>query len=487
MFREKVREKRAEEVNIELQDEQGNVVVDWDGEDDKSKPINWPALDKFINVGLVSILTFIASVASAMCAPGVPDMMAEFHSDSQILSSFVVSIFILGYAVGPIMFAPLSEVYGRAVLYHISNVTFTLFSILSAVSPNLAALIIFRFLSGASGAAPLAIGGGTIADLIRPERRGVVVSVYFVGPMLGPAIGPVAAGYITQGLGWRWIFWLTAIPSGAFTVISFFGLRETYPPRLLQNKAAAFQKQHPELNFVIPGQMTAAPVSTLLLNALVRPLKMFFFSPIVLLLSTILALAYGYTYILLTTFTNVFTSEYGFTTGTVGLVYLGLGVGFSIGAISNGIFNDRMANLRTKKNNGDRMPEYRLPLMTRSILLTPVGLFFYGWTAQYHLHWILPIIGSAILGVGLILVMMPLHTYLIDAFTKYAASAIAAATIFRCFVGTFLPLAGEPLFDHLGLGWGSSLLGFIALLFCPVPLLLQKYGEEVRTRFPVKL
>ncbi|KAI8303053.1 MFS transporter prlG [Colletotrichum sp. SAR11_240] len=227
MFREKVREKRAEEVNIELQDEQGNVVVDWDGEDDKSKPINWPALDKFINVGLVSILTFIASVASAMCAPGVPDMMAEFHSDSQILSSFIVSIFILGYAVGPIMFAPLSEVYGRAVLYHISNVTFTLFSILSAISPNLAALIIFRFLSGASGAAPLAIGGGTIADLIRPERRGVVVSVYFVGPMLGPAIGPVAAGYITQGLGWRWIFWLTAIPSGAFTVISFFGLHDS--------------------------------------------------------------------------------------------------------------------------------------------------------------------------------------------------------------------------------------------------------------------
>ncbi|CAI0645549.1 unnamed protein product [Colletotrichum noveboracense] len=214
---------------------------------------------------------------------------------------------------------------------------------------------------------------------------------------------------------------------------------------------------------------------------------MFFFSPIVLLLSTILALAYGYTYILLTTFTNVFTSEYGFTTGTVGLVYLGLGVGFSIGAISNGIFNDRMANLRTKKNNGNRMPEYRLPLMARSILLTPVGLFFYGWTAQYHLHWILPIIGSAILGIGLILVMMPLHTYLIDAFTKYAASAIAAATIFRCIVGTFLPLAGEPLFDHLGLGWGSSLLGFIALLFCPVPLLLQRYGEEVRTRFPVKL
>lgn len=115
-------------------------------------------------------------------------------------------------------FAPLSELYGRLPIYHSSNILFTLFSILSAVSPNLPALIIFRFLSGASGAAPLAIGGGTIADLIRPERRGLVVSVYFVGPILGPALGPVAAGYISQDLGWRWIFWVTAIPVSACRV-----------------------------------------------------------------------------------------------------------------------------------------------------------------------------------------------------------------------------------------------------------------------------
>ncbi|KAK1525828.1 uncharacterized protein CCOS01_08246 [Colletotrichum costaricense] len=473
------------EIGAERQDEDGDIVVDWNGEDDESKPLNWSTTRKCINVGLVSALTFIASIASAMCAPGVPDMMAEFHSESKVLSSFIVSIFVLGYAIGPIFFAPLSELYGRLPIYHSSNILFTLFSILSAVSPNLPAIIIFRFLSGASGAAPLAIGGGTIADLIRPERRGLVVSVYFVGPILGPALGPVAAGYISQDLGWRWIFWVTAIPSGAFTLICFLCLRETYPPRLLHQRAVALRKAHPESTFVAPGEKSALSPSTLLLNALVRPVKMFFLSPIVLVLSTILALAYGYMYILLTTFTPVFTSEYGFSLGTVGLVYLGLGVGFSVGAICNAIFNDRMANRRTARNDGHREPEFRLPIMARSILLTPLGLFFYGWTAQYHLHWILPIIGSALLGAGLILIMMPLHTYLIDAFTKYAASAIAASTIFRCIVGAFLPLAGESLFNRLGLGWGSSLLGFVSLLLCPVPWLLQKYGQAARERFAV--
>lgn len=132
-----------------------------------------------------------------------PPGIEACHGNQPILASF---------------FAPLSELYGRLPIYHSSNVLFTLFSALSAVSPNLPALIIFRFLSGASGAAPLAIGGGTIADLIRPERRGLVVSVYFVGPILGPALGPVAAGYISQDLGWRWIFWVTAIPVSACCV-----------------------------------------------------------------------------------------------------------------------------------------------------------------------------------------------------------------------------------------------------------------------------
>lgn len=127
-------------------------------------------------------------------------------------------------------------------------------------------------------------------------------------------------------------------------------------------------------------------------------------------------------YVLLTTFTNVFTSKYGFSLGTVGLVYLGLGVGFSTGALLNGIFNDRMANKRTKLNRGERLPEYRLPLMTRSILLTPVGLFMYGWTAQYHLHWILPIIGSTLLGVGLILIMVSFPSFNVMFYSLMPAS-----------------------------------------------------------------
>jgi len=80
---------------------------------------------------------------------------------------------------------------------------------------------------------------------------------------------------------------------------------------------------------------------------------------------------------------------------------------------------------------------------------------------------------------------MPLQTYLVDAYTVYAASALAASTVLRCVFGAVLPLAGEPLYNKLGLGWGNSLLGSIALVLAPVPFLLSWYGERLRKKYPI--
>lgn len=82
---------------------------------------------------------------------------------------------------------------------------------------------------------------------------------------------------------------------------------------------------------------------------------------------------------------------------------------------------------------------------------------------------------------------MPVQNYLIDAYTLYAASAIAAATILRSLFGAVLPLAGQSMYAALGLGWGNSLLGFLALAMSPVPFVFWKYGERIRTRSTLKL
>lgn len=146
-----------------------------------------------------------------MFAPGVPEVMMEFHSSSTILASMVVSIYILGYSFGPLFIAPLSELYGRRWIYHGSNILFVAFTIACAKSTSLGMLIAFRFLAGMMGATPITIGGGTNADMFRTEERGAAMAIWSMGPLLGPVVGPVAGAYLSQAAGWRWDFWLLTI------------------------------------------------------------------------------------------------------------------------------------------------------------------------------------------------------------------------------------------------------------------------------------
>lgn len=146
-----------------------------------------------------------------MFAPGASLLLEEFHETSSIIGTLTVTIYLLGFATGPLFIAPLSELYGRLYIYHVCNLVFIAFTIGCALSKNVAMFVVFRFLTGCAGSAPLANGGGTVADVIPQEKRGAALAIFAVGPLLGPVIGPVMGGFISQGAGWRWNFWVLAM------------------------------------------------------------------------------------------------------------------------------------------------------------------------------------------------------------------------------------------------------------------------------------
>ena len=150
-------------------------------------------------------------LASSMFAPGIPGVLKDFHSSSVILAAFVVSVYLIGYAFGPLVCAPMSEIYGRWPIYQISNVLFIIFTVACAVAPSLDSLIGFRFLAGSAGSAPLVLGGGSVADLYTREERGSKMAIFAMGPLLGPVIGPVAGAFLSASSGWRWVFWVISI------------------------------------------------------------------------------------------------------------------------------------------------------------------------------------------------------------------------------------------------------------------------------------
>lgn len=209
---------------------------------------------------------------------------------------------------------------------------------------------------------------------------------------------------------------------------------------------------------------------------------MFCRSPVVAAMCIYIAIMYGLLYILFTTFTFVYRDNYGFSSIGAGLSFIPAGVGNVLGVAYSGILSDRIVK-RIKRHGRVPRPEDRLHVLLTvpASLLLPLGLIVYGWTADKHVHWIVPMIGTGVMGVGMIGVMMCAQTYLVDAYTVHAASVMAANSFLRSILGALLPLCGLQLYDAIGLGWGNTLLGGIALAFAPLLWLLRVFGEQIRT------
>lgn len=187
-------------------------------------------------------------------------------------------------------------------------------------------------------------------------------------------------------------------------------------------------------------------VKQLWARSLLRPMKLMFLSVICALMSLYMAIVYGIMYLLFTTFTFVFQENYGFSTSIVGLVYIGLGIGMLLGLLVLGKTSDPlMRKLAAKHSDGKLKPEYRLPHLMYAGPTIPIGLFIYGWTTQYQVQWAVPLVGTMFVGIGLIAAFMAINTYLIDAFTLYAASAMAANTVLRSILGAVSPLTPQNL------------------------------------------
>ena len=416
-----------------------------------------------------------------MCIPAVPQLLREFKSSDTLYETILVSVWELGEAVGPLLIAPLSEIYGRTPVYNATNVIFIIFSIACAVSSNLPMLLAFRLING-MGDASIALNPSIVGDMFVQEERGLPLAMVGFPPLIGPVAGPVIGGYLTQRAGWRWAFWLSAITGGVCELgfLAFF--RETYEPIILRRKARRLREEtgNTELRCKYDTVEKPQSVRRILLDSCDRPLRMLVSTPIVALLATYISVVYGFLYILLTTITEVFESTYGFTQGEAGLAYLGLSLGMVVGVLLCALSSDWWLKRQAALHDGQMKPEYRLPPMVLGGLLIPVGLFIYGWTARPEIFYLVPMLGTAALGFGFFVTSIPLNAYLVDAYRLHAASAIAATIVLRCIVGALLPLAGPTLYASLGYGWGNSLLGFVALLFVPVPIMSMRFGERLR-------
>ncbi|PYI25796.1 MFS general substrate transporter [Aspergillus indologenus CBS 114.80] len=462
-------------------------LVTWNGPDDPDNPKNWPMKKKWAAVVTVSCFTFISPVSSSMVAPALTAIGSDFHITDEVTLSMTLSVFVLAYAVGPLFLGPLSEIYGRVIVLQLANLFYLVFNICCGFSKNKAQMIVFRFLAGLGGSAPLAIGGGVLSDCFKPEERGKSVAIYSLAPLLGPAVGPIAGGFIAENTTWRWVFYATSIADAMIQFAGLFFLRETYAPVILRKRAQRLRKETSDEAYQTEHERANRTLGEVMRSALMRPFRLLGTQPIVQLLALYLAYIYGTMYLVLATFPTLWTSPeyYHESTGIGGLNYISLGLGFWLGSQLCAPLNDRIYRRLKARSGGVGQPEFRVPLLYLGAVLVPAGLFIYGWTAETHRHWIAPNIGAMLYGLGNIITFQCVQTYIVDSYTRFAASALAAVACMRSLAGFGFPLFASYMYQALGYGWGNSLLAFVSIgLGIPAPLLLWRFGERLRKMSP---
>jgi MFS family permease len=255
--------------------------------------------------------------------------------------------------------------------------------------------------------------------MIVQEKRGAAMASFAIGPLLGPIVGPVVGGIVTNALGWRWVFWIIAMIAGALSGLMFFFSRETFAPVILEQKTRKLQKETG--NYLLRSKLASGlQPRDHFRRSILRPFKMLLFSPVCIICGCYVGLAYAYLYLMFTSLTPLFMRIYHFDTVHAGLTFLGLGVGSMVGVAYFSVASDRYIKKKAKEDsatlgvgNGEKpemKPEYRLPPLKIGSILLPAGFFIYGWTAEYKVHWIAPIIGTAIIGVGNLIVFMVMVT-----------------------------------------------------------------------------
>ncbi|KAI9839887.1 MAG: hypothetical protein M1819_000079 [Sarea resinae] len=460
--------------------EEDPYSVEWIANDSRN-PMLFSQTKKWSITMLAAFTTLAVAMVSSAYTGGVDEIMKEFGVGNEVVT-LGVSLFVLGFAIGPLIWAPMSELYGRQYLFIGTYAGLTAFNAGAAGANNIQALLICRFFAGSFGSSPLTNAGGVIADMFPASQRGIAMSVFASAPFLGPTLGPIIGGFLGMTEGWRWVEGFLAIFAGALWIVGTLLMPETYAPVLLRRRAAALSKltgkvYESKLD-IDRGKTTPGEAFK---TALSRPWILLIFEPIVLLLSIYMAIVYGTLYMLFAAFPIVYQQTRGWNQGVGGLPFLGVMIGMLL-AVAVTIPDNKRYQNTAKKYGGFAPPETRLlPCMVGGIAI-PVGLFWFAWTNAPSVHFMASIAAGVPFGFGMVLVFLSIMNYLIDSYTIFAASVLAANSVLRSLFGAAFPLFTTYMYQNLGIHWASSIPAFLALGCVPFPFLFYKYGPAIRSR-----
>lgn len=473
---------------------------DWDGPDDPSNPQNWSLPKKVFHSVTIGLFSFAVTAGTSLITPAT-EMIGSTFGVSSTAALLSLSLYVLGLGLGPMIAAPISETFGRSIVYKTAAPISMLFILGAGFSKSFATLLVCRILAGITSGPVLAIGAASNADMFPPETRSLAISCFIAMGFSGPALGPVIGGFAAQFKGWRWTQWCTI-----FIDLAVYGLvvmmSETYKKAILKARAKKRGVKGPQQP--LNGYDW---VRQLVIMTLIRPIHMLCTESTVLFLSLYNSFTFSVLFALFAAYPYTFSKVYNFSTWQTGLTFLGIFIGVQLG-VATAVLTDRLIYFKKYlqlRRDGKMAvdPEHRLynammgsfgvtigyvsrtpdaPLTVTEKLIDN-RLFWFAWTSHPSIHWISPVLAGIPFAWGNTAIFSSSTQYLTDVYgPANGASAMAANGIARYTMGAVFPLFTLQMYERLTIPWATSLLAFISLAMIPIPWVFFRCGPRIRRK-----
>ncbi|OCL02965.1 MFS general substrate transporter [Glonium stellatum] len=466
--------------------EDGTILVTWYSENDPDNPHNWSFTKKLWISMLLLVYTFSVYIGSSLYTASEPDIVKIFGV-SDVVASLGLSLYVIGYGVGPLLFSPLSEIpaIGRNPQYIITYILFVILCVPTSLVNNFAGLLVLRFLLGFFGSPGLATAGASYGDFCGAVEMPYVIALWGGGATLGPALGPVVGGFAVQSMNWRWSSWELLWLSGPTLLMMFIALPETSSDTILLQRAKRLRALTGRTDLKSESEIKQSQISArrITFNALIKPWEINILDPAMLFTTIYTALIYGIYYSFFESFPLVYQGIYGFNLGQIGLAFLAVLVGLIVAVIVYCAYFYFIADPKmAKAEPGTVPPEARLWPGLVATFAIPIGLFIFAWTARKSVHWIVSLVGVAISMLGVFIITQCMFIYLPFTYPKYSGSLFAANGFARSAFAAGAILYARPMFLRLGIPGGVSLLGGLTILCIFGMYTIYFFGANLRRR-----
>lgn len=449
---------------------------------DPTNPHNWPLWIRWAYTVILSCLVICVAYGSACITGGLFTVQEQYHVglEAAILSC---SLMVIGFSLGPLIWSPVSDLYGRRLAYFISMGLYTIFNIPCALSPNLGGLLVCRFLCGVFSSSGLCLVGGSIADMFPSETRGRAIAFFAFAPYTGPIIGPLVNGFVsvcTRRM--DLIFWINMAFAGVMWIIVAF-IPETYAPVILKWRAAKLRKETGNPKIMTEQEAQGVSVNEMMKACLIRPLYFAVTEPVLDLTCFYVCLIYSLLYAFFFAFPVVFGELYGYKDNLIGLMFIPILIGATMALATTFYCENEYLKLVKKRKP---TPEDRLFGAMIGAPFAAAALWILGATSYKHIIWVGPASSGLAFGYGMVLIYYSLNNYIIDCYVQYASSALATKVFLRSAGGAAFPLFTNQMYHKLGLQWASWLLAFISTAMILLPFGFYYYGKTLRHKLSKK-